>query len=60
MSGFKSLNSSKANMQSVVDHNEEAKTSMREQIQEKKQFAFNKFNVNGEKRRGEGEGNSKG
>ena len=59
MSGFRSLNSSKANRQSVQDHNEEAKISMREQIQEKKQFAFNKFNVNGEKRRGEGEGASK-
>ena len=59
MSGFKSLNSSKANIQSVSDHDEDAKISMREQNQERKQFAFNKFNVNGEKRRGQGEGNSK-
>lgn len=54
MSGFKSLNSSRANMESVSAHNEEAKTTSRVQMQEKKQVAFNKFNVNGEKRRGEG------
>ncbi|MDP4144285.1 MAG: hypothetical protein Q8936_07345 [Bacillota bacterium] len=55
MTNFRSLNSSKANMQSVRDHDEDAKTSMTEQVLERKEFAFNKFNVNGEKRRAEGE-----
>ncbi len=56
MANFNSLNSSKANQQSVKDHNEEAETTMQEQLKEKKDSAFNKYNVNGEKRRGEGEG----
>ena len=56
MSNFRSLNSSKANQQSVKDHAEDAETTMQEQIKEKKDSAFNKYNVNGEKRRGEGEG----
>lgn len=56
MTNFKSLNSSKANIQSVSDHNEDATTTYQEQVKEKKDFAFNKYNVDGEKRRGEGEG----
>lgn len=56
MSKFRSLNSSKANMQSVFDHAEEARITFTEQVLERKEFAFNKYNVNGEKRRGEGEG----
>ena len=56
MTNFKSLNSSKANMQSVSDHNEDASITFQEQVKEKKDSAFNKYNVNGEKRRGEGEG----
>jgi hypothetical protein len=55
MTNFRSLNSSKANQQSVKDHTEEAETSMQQQVKEKKDSAFNKYNINGEKRRGEGE-----
>ena len=43
-------------MQSVSDHNEDASITFQEQVKEKKDSAFNKYNVNGEKRRGEGEG----
>jgi len=56
MTNFRSLNSSKANQQSVKDHNEEAVTSNQDLTKEKKDSAFNKYNINGEKRRGEGEG----
>ena len=56
MPNFRSLNSSKANQQSVKDHNEEAVTSNQDLTKEKKDSAFNKYNINGEKRRGEGEG----
>ena len=56
MTNFRSLNSSKANQQSVKDHNEEAVTSNQDLTKEKKDSAFNKYNLNGEKRRGEGEG----
>ncbi|MBC8060704.1 MAG: hypothetical protein H7Y18_08560 [Clostridiaceae bacterium] len=55
MTNFRSLNSSEANLQSVKDHAEEARVSKTEQNIEKKEYAFNKYNVNGEKRRGEGE-----
>ena len=53
MANFKSLNSSKSNMQSVADHTDEAKTSPRVKIQEQKQGAFNKYNINGENQRGD-------
>lgn len=56
MPNFRSLNSSKANQQSVKDHNENAVTSTQDLTKEKKDSAFNKYNINGEKRRGEGEG----
>ena len=56
MTNFKSLNSSNANQQSVKDHNENAVTSKQDLTKEKKDSAFNKYNINGEKRRGEGEG----
>lgn len=53
MANFKSLNSSKSNIQSVKDHDKNAEISMKEQLQEKKQYEFNKFNVNGENQRGD-------
>jgi hypothetical protein len=53
LTNFKSLNSSKSNMQSVKDHDKNAAISMQEQLQEKKQYEFNKFNVNGENQRGD-------
>lgn len=53
MANFNSLNSSKSNMQSVKAKNDNAKTAMKESIKEKKEFAFNKFNVNGENQRGD-------
>ncbi|SMC25235.1 hypothetical protein SAMN02745134_02414 [Clostridium acidisoli DSM 12555] len=53
MTNFKSLNSSKSNIQSVKDHDKNAEISMKEQLQEKKQYEFNKFNVNGENQRGD-------
>lgn len=56
MPNFRSLNSSKANQQSVKDHTENAVTSKQDLTKEKKDSAFNKYNINGEKRRGEGEG----
>ena len=56
MANFRSLNSSKANQQSVKDHTENAVTSSQDLTKEKKDSAFNKYNINGEKRRGEGEG----
>lgn len=56
MPNFRSLNSSKANQQSVKDHNENSVTSSQDLTKEKKDSAFNKYNINGEKRRGEGEG----
>ena len=56
MANFRSLNSSKANQQSVKDHTENAVTSAQNLTKEKKDSAFNKYNINGEKRRGEGEG----
>ena len=56
MTNFRSLNSSKANQQSVKDHTEDAVTSKQDLTKEKKDSAFNKYNINGEKRRGEGEG----
>ena len=56
MTNFKSLNSSKANLESVKDNNENAVTSKQNLNKEKKDSAFNKYNINGEKRRGEGEG----
>ena len=56
MPNFRSLNSSKANMQSVKAHDEEARTSNTDHNNEKKDNAFNKYNVNGENRRGGDEG----
>lgn len=53
MTNFRSLNSSKANRQSVFDHSEEAKLSMQESVQERKQYAFSKYSVNGENQRGD-------
>jgi hypothetical protein len=53
LTNFKSLNSSKSNIQSVKDHDKNAEISMKEQLQEKKQYEFNKFNVNGENQRGD-------
>lgn len=56
LTNFRSLNSSKANQTSVKAHNEDAITSYEDSVKEKKDSAFNKYNINGEKRRGEGEG----
>lgn len=53
MANFRSLNSSGRNMQSVHDHAEEAKLSNQAIIQERKQTAFNKYNMNGENQRGD-------
>lgn len=53
MTNFRSLNSSVQNMQSVHDHSEEAKLSMQESVKERKEYAYNKFNVNGENQRGD-------
>jgi len=52
MANFRSLNSSKANHQSVKDHNENAETTVTGQLKEKKDSAFNKYNINGDKRKG--------
>jgi len=52
MANFRSLNSSKANQQSVKDHNENAETTVTGQLKEKKDSAFNKYNINGDKRKG--------
>ncbi|WP_010238303.1 hypothetical protein [Clostridium arbusti] len=52
MANFNSLNSSKANIKSVEDHNENAETAMEGQIKEVKQFAMDKYNVNGQTQRG--------
>lgn len=56
MPNFRSLNSSKSNLQSVKDQSENAVNSAQNLTKEKKDSAFNKYNINGEKRRGEGEG----
>lgn len=53
MTNFRSLNSSHSNIQSVSDHTEEAKLSKQALIQERKQSAFNKYNINGENQRGD-------
>jgi hypothetical protein len=53
MSKFRSLNNSKASMQSVIDNEKDILKTSRESVQERKQFAFNKFNVNGENQRGD-------
>jgi hypothetical protein len=53
LTNFKSLNSSKANIQSVKDHDKQAKISMKAQLKEKSQSEFNKFNMNGENQRGD-------
>ena len=55
LTNFRSLNSSNSNQQSVKAHNEKAETTIEEQVKEKKEGAFNKYNINGEKRRGEGD-----
>ncbi|MFT8315424.1 MAG: hypothetical protein ABF633_14425 [Clostridium sp.] len=52
MANFNSLNSSKANIKSVEDHNEDAETAMSQQVKEVKQFAMDKYNVNGQTQRG--------
>ena len=56
LTNFRSLNSSESNQTSVKAHSDKANISFEQQVKEKKQSAFNKYNVNGEKRRGEGEG----
>lgn len=53
MTNFNSLNSSKANIQSVRDHDKEAKLSMKVKLKEQSQSEFNKFNMNGENQRGD-------
>ncbi|WP_026883824.1 hypothetical protein [Clostridium akagii] len=53
MTNFNSLNSSKANIQSVRDHDKEAKLSMKAKLKEQSQSEFNKFNMNGENQRGD-------
>ncbi len=53
MTNFNSLNSSKANIQSVRDHDKEAKLSMKAKLKEQGQSEFNKFNMNGENQRGD-------
>ena len=56
MTNFRSLNSSESNLTSVKASSEKANISYEQKVKERKESAFNKYNVNGEKRRGEGEG----
>ncbi|MDD3225261.1 MAG: hypothetical protein PHX70_11275 [Clostridium sp.] len=48
MANFRSLNSSKANMQSVKDHDTSSQISPGKKNKEKNQSEFNKFNINGD------------
>ena len=56
MPNFKSLNSSKQNLESVKDHDENARTTVTDQKKEKKDNAFYKYNINGENKRNKDEG----
>lgn len=47
LANFRSLNSSKANMQSVKDHDTSSQISPGKKNKEKNQSEFNKFNING-------------
>lgn len=52
MANFKSLNSSKANIQSVEEHNKNSETAVSQQTKEKKESAMDKYNINGQNQRG--------
>lgn len=48
LANFRSLNSSKSNMQSVKDHDVNSQISPGKRNKERNQSEFNKFNINGD------------